>query len=402
MTENSFKEGLALLNLFTEIYKKEEEKLPYHINLIDELHASENAHSRILEKLLQQKTPDNKFEILESFLSFISEKYPDKDFSKIKIKKPQITQEKSRIDLWVRDEDYAIIFENKIHWAGDQENQIARYINTTKKENYKETQIFVIYLPPTYDKDPDRQSWGKYEDTFKSRYLKLSFREDILSWLKETVLPNVRMKEKFLSSALEQYIDHLEGPKMFNLKNNKMNIALQEFIKKELQLNSFPLQEAIKKLNEKKEEFQELINQFNLLIDSSKLELATNYFYECKEKLDKDFPQQSLHNIRIEDKSANTPALGVLFKYNDKDFSVSLAYNNNDGYYYGIGTWYTDEDKVYPEIQTLVQEILDELNLRDKNDEWYGNWYVNDNNFSTEGIYDKFKYLLKRVIEVTD
>ena len=48
------------LNEFNEIFTKEEEKLPYHINLIDELHANENAHSRILGKLLQQQESINK------------------------------------------------------------------------------------------------------------------------------------------------------------------------------------------------------------------------------------------------------------------------------------------------------------------------------------------------------
>ena len=49
-------------------YKKVALKLPYHINVIDELYANENAHSRILAKLLQQKTAHNRFEILESFI----------------------------------------------------------------------------------------------------------------------------------------------------------------------------------------------------------------------------------------------------------------------------------------------------------------------------------------------
>ena len=35
------------------LYKRESEKSPYHINIIDELHANENAHTRILIKLLQ-------------------------------------------------------------------------------------------------------------------------------------------------------------------------------------------------------------------------------------------------------------------------------------------------------------------------------------------------------------
>jgi predicted PP-loop superfamily ATPase len=82
----------VFINKFRQIYDKEKVKLPYHINLIDELHANENAHSRILEKLLKQKTHEGKFELLESFIEYLKEKGKEnEDFSKIKIKEPKIT-----------------------------------------------------------------------------------------------------------------------------------------------------------------------------------------------------------------------------------------------------------------------------------------------------------------------
>ena len=46
-----------LLNFSREFHKRymeEKLKLPYHINVIDELHINENGHSRILLKLLQE------------------------------------------------------------------------------------------------------------------------------------------------------------------------------------------------------------------------------------------------------------------------------------------------------------------------------------------------------------
>ncbi|MDR0765880.1 MAG: hypothetical protein LBF09_02950, partial [Odoribacteraceae bacterium] len=51
-------EGVSRLFEFLSRFKvaseKAASKLVYHINVIDELHANENAHSRILAKLLQQ------------------------------------------------------------------------------------------------------------------------------------------------------------------------------------------------------------------------------------------------------------------------------------------------------------------------------------------------------------
>lgn len=146
--KKNFSTLLEFVSEFDKIHTQEEKKLPYHINLIDELHADENAHSRILGKLLQQKSAKSThFEILESFLNFITENHRIKeDFRQITINKPVITQEIGRIDLWIRDEEYAIIIENKIGWAKDQPNQLERYIKRTKEQDFDEQQIYVLYL----------------------------------------------------------------------------------------------------------------------------------------------------------------------------------------------------------------------------------------------------------------
>ena len=93
-------------------------KQPYHLNIIDELHINENAHSRILCKLLQFRSDNGCYEMLNSLLSLIKEKYQRDDtkneFSKICIKEPTITQEVERIDLWIKEEGkYAIILKPK-------------------------------------------------------------------------------------------------------------------------------------------------------------------------------------------------------------------------------------------------------------------------------------------------
>ncbi len=287
--KNHLQELLLFLNDFNEIYKKEEEKLPYHINLIDELHASENAHSRIFVKLLQQQEPINKrFEILDSFLKYIVQKYSTyEDFGKIKIYKPEITQEKRRIDLWIRDNNYAIVFENKVGWAGDQMSQLERYIDVTKEYNFKEEQIFVLYLPPTYEKEPDEQTWGKYygQEIYNKRYLNLSFKDDILPWLKNNVLPSIRKSDYFLSSSIEQYIDHLEG--MFSLReiNKNMNMELQNFIKAKLGINDVEPEIALKIVSDKREEMENAITQLEFIQEEIQTELNDKYFSKCHEEL---------------------------------------------------------------------------------------------------------------------
>ena len=279
------RELLCFLSTFMKEYQKAEEKLPYNINLIDELHADENAHSRILAKLLQQKTPYGKFEILESFVQYLQEKAVS--FRNIQINSPEITQEMERIDLWILDEkNYAIIIENKIHRARDMEEQLARYIEKTIQRNFEEEQIYVIYLSRTYDEKHDEQTWGNYKNKFKDRFLHLSFREDIMTWLTDKVLPNVRLKDKFLTSALVQYIDHLEG--MFDLRktNNILNMELQEFIKEKWELNDDNPQKYIAKLLAKQEEFNKINNQIELL----KKDFEQEMFHKLKMRLDAKYP----------------------------------------------------------------------------------------------------------------
>ena len=75
-----------------QVIEAAKQKLPYNINVIDELHANENAHSRILCKLLQYQDIEGRYRILESLLHYISSN--KQEFSRISFDKPEITQEK--------------------------------------------------------------------------------------------------------------------------------------------------------------------------------------------------------------------------------------------------------------------------------------------------------------------
>ena len=59
------------------------------------------------------------------------------------IRNPQITVEKRRIDLWIRERGkYAVIIENKVRDADDKIKQIERYIDMTIEEDYNEENIY--------------------------------------------------------------------------------------------------------------------------------------------------------------------------------------------------------------------------------------------------------------------
>ena len=151
-----YKKLLDFSNSFQNALKRERLNLPYHINVIDELHINENAHSRILLKLLQYRNNNGEYEFLNSLIEYIVKKTSYDQFKRIHFKEPIITQEESRIDLWIRDSstEYSIIFENKVYNAKDQDAQLSRYIEKTRNKGFKEQNIFIIYLSSS-GQEPD-------------------------------------------------------------------------------------------------------------------------------------------------------------------------------------------------------------------------------------------------------
>lgn len=279
-----------LFDLVEAVEKIKEEwlsKLPYHLNVIDELHINENAHSRILTKLLQYKSESGRYEFLESLLAYIVTKRDCTAFGYIIIKEPQITQEKCRIDLWVRDKEYAIIFENKVYNARDQEHQLSKYINQTKQCNYREEQIFVVYLS-SWGQEPEEQSWDKYKDVFASRYVNLSFRDDIVNWLKKQVILNIRDKDFYLNSAVLQYIDYLEGIYKKRTIDKEMNMEIRKVIEERLKLDKcLDNREKVRILQSKIDDMDEILQQ----METMQNEYRNKIFASWREEVANRYPQ---------------------------------------------------------------------------------------------------------------
>lgn len=266
-----------LLEEFSGRYKRLKEKLPYHINVIDELHVNENANSRILASLLQYNE-NGEYTLLKSF---IQNRLGDWG---IDVSEPQISSEDWRIDLLVREKGkYAIIFENKIYDAVLQKNQLARYIIKMRIEGFKDEQIYVVFLPPQ-KYDPTDCSWkvpikecetccdatmcpnveeNSLKTKFKDRFKIITFREDIVTWLEEDVIPNCRQKETYLYTAAMQYLDYLKG--YFDLRtiNKNMNMELQDYLIKKLELESKSDEQQLEILDKKMEEIRHLLSQMD-------------------------------------------------------------------------------------------------------------------------------------------
>ena len=313
---DQYNELLNFIDKFSRQYEAEKLRMPYHINLIDELHINENGHSRILFRLLSFVNEKGEYEIFQSLLNYIIWRNGKDDcgFSNITIKNPRITQEEKRIDLWVRDTGYAIIFENKIYNAADQDAQLFRYIEKTNRQSYKKQDIYIIYLSSD-GKEPDHQTWGEYENEFTNRYVNLSFKNDILPWLKGSVLPSVRLKDCFLQSAIQQYIDYLEGLFLLRTIQKSMNMNLEKTIKNHLDLetnkNELECIEALSNLTN-------TIKTIQLTTDN----LARNYI----SKVLNQTKEELLKNNIVNDVSEENKCYAALsLPYNNKMITVVIA-----------------------------------------------------------------------------
>ena len=127
-------------------------KLHYGANLIDELHANENAHSRIL-RMLVAYNGGRTYPVFASFLNLIKKRCRyAKDLS---VFSPQFSNEEARIDVLIKEyqaeRPYAIIVENKVCGAVDQKEQIQRYIEIVM-QNVPADNIYVIYLTKDREK----------------------------------------------------------------------------------------------------------------------------------------------------------------------------------------------------------------------------------------------------------
>lgn len=379
-TKSKAFQSIAFLNLFTQKFEKEKSKLPYRLNLLDDLSTNENAHSKLLIRILQYKPA------LIHFLNYInSENKYNFIFETSLIDKPILTYEKMRIDGLIREfKKYAIIIENKIHNAVEQKHQIGRYIEKCESIGFDKKQIYIVYLTRT-DKDThSEQTWGeKYKlIDFNYRYTLLSYESKILPWL-ESFLNTLSTKEELIKSSIVQYIDHLKH--IFNNKQiyKNMNKELQEFLIKELKLNNDYV-EIIQEVDQKIDD----INSLKVQLEELRSISIDNLFSKWRDNLEADF---NGYEIFFE-KEKSLIKTGIKVQYLENTFSILIEYNYKS-IYYGIGRHTTSHD-LDDEITQLLNSILDLSNWKKYENWWYG-WDYTE--FDT--AYSNLENLINLIIE---
>lgn len=132
--------------------------------------------------------------------------------------------EGGRIDILMKENNSknAIIIENKIY-AGDQPQQLVRYNNA-----YQNAPIFYLTLELD-DSKPSKDSKGDLIEG--DNYKRISYKEDILDWLK--ICRKESVENPILREAITQYINLIKY-----LTRQTMNETMNEEVKKTI-LHSF-------------------------------------------------------------------------------------------------------------------------------------------------------------------
>ena len=365
-----------LISFFTDSYNSWLNKLSYHFNLIDELHANENSHSRILVKLLKY-AKNGKYPILQSFIDYFSANSENFKFTHI-INNPQITPEKHRIDALVVDNDYAIIIENKIHNAKDQDEQLIRYVKKLNNLKQLDENIYIIYLS-RWRSSPSQESFPDlYKSKFQNRYTELSYRYDIIPWLQSRDLQNYISQEEYLSGALHQYLDHLKG--IFHLRkiDKTMNDDLINLLGNQLGLKTNPI-ENIKIIDKTLKDFAKTKEYLENL-------LKINWFKTWEEKLKSDFNDYKI--FADYNDLSDYPKVGIVFEYDKIKFSLLIEMELN--LYYGIGI-HNATNEFDPAAKKYLNNVVE--GYKEELPGWYGWKYT-----SWENAYADFKKLADKII----
>lgn len=187
------------IDAYKEILERQGNKLKFNIfDIITDKWKRENLHSEILKFLLE-----NYENFFNDFLDLIEIK------NKEEYSNAEITNEEAKIDILIKSENKAIIVENKINWASDQNEQLARYYKKIKDEYKKEVEK-IVYIAPSIYKPPDSQTFGKDE----------KIKKEIEDRYKQIIGFDGSEKDLVLVYCLEKSRDKLKE----NLEKTKNNL----------------------------------------------------------------------------------------------------------------------------------------------------------------------------------
>ena len=240
------------------------------------------------------------------------------DTFKININSCTVHKEYNNIDIYITDGHKHIIIENKIN-AGDQKEQIKRYIKTITNEyqNISYDDVLVIYL--SIDKrNPSQYSLANLSivnnhiqtnNKKVALYKAISYKKEIIEWLRlcQFEVQNIIN----LNEAIRQYIDVV---KMINNEYKERMMSLSSYLKKDKETYKM----ALDVHNTFPETRKDLIESF--LADISKT-LRENLGGDWVIKIDNGaLPKKYSQAVKIHKKAWLDNCLLFCFEFSKNDY----------------------------------------------------------------------------------
>lgn len=345
---DGFKVGLSFSDQVYGIIKKHEERRPFHLNVIEAVcHGTfrETGHSLVLADML--KHLDIRSSFLERFLN-------------LKCNALEVTAERDRVDVALKGNGIFVIIENKVNAAEEQKSQVYRYVHEIgiHKYGYKLSEIYVIYLNPRTHDNPSEYSLcdennenNVFEALGEEHYKVLSYKYDIIDWLRGISIPN----EPHIESALDQYLDFLENKFHTTLLDAEMNKDIREFLLKELQIESKSLEEQISALGSQYEKTAELLSS----IDSLKIELRKELSHDMIEEWKKRIETEKLPEIQL---NKEEHSFGIQLK-NKVRLGIWDGFDSTDLLPYWGFQYKQDNKENIQEVYGQIDELLEKAGM---------------------------------------
>ena len=216
-----------VINRLADTLKKRYDSIPLEagvaqFNVLDEVRVDENAHTRVLVRLLQIPA------VCRSFVGHLAKMRPDLAEGLLPFDEEDFHVDcfSDYVDARIFCKDKVIIIENKARDAVDQDEQIDKYVNL-ELGRHQAKDIYVIYLTKDGTKKvqdysfKDSKAVLEFKDAkHPGRFIEMNYKDHIVDWLKNGIFFSVSdtMTQPYLRSGIQQYIHYVEGPGLLNLR----------------------------------------------------------------------------------------------------------------------------------------------------------------------------------------
>ena len=367
MAKTKVAENSITLEKFKEIfneYKKAKEKIEKDFKLdlnnnfnffeaISDTYKKENLHSDLMKQILDPTTKEiGNISYLKSFLKIIGVN----DFGDLRNVK--VERECNRIDILISNNKNAIIIENKINNAPDQDKQLERYSKKITNE-VKKTVKKIVYITLSSEDKVEPCNLNEYGDskTIREKLIHLpavskdTKKKSLINWLDECIEATLKNNiGKIFLGQYKQLLAYLGGNIL--MAKSKENCIKEIF-------NSGLVNDLIDMLKHRYDFICELIAK-DLKINGESVEGSCNIFSKPEQINNKDVKKYftSINKEKIEIGYYNPSKV-----FNNDDFEKIKNINKNTEYDFNkYGKWIyaqiTRDDKDYDLIKEEIKTFM--------------------------------------------